>query len=210
MAAANLVASDVDLRSFDCDNVEHEAMRWHMHSTHLPLASQTQFVERGVKETKCVSATDPSEEHRTCMAIVRSHTPLGRFKFDDETSYNSSKIQSMTLSAQARASQHNLWRLNQEDNQCDARFNQIWHCLTQGHFKSERIDAKEARVDDTGGKFKKPNVAQQMKPQTKMPETSGLVPCGKLVQSRNMNDLRIELLFRGVKEGDMPLLVTDC
>jgi len=205
--AATLVAADVDLRSFDYQDVEHGATRWHMHSTYLPLASQTQFVERGVKEAKYVSATDRSEEHRSCMAIIRSHTPLGRVKLDD-SSYNASKILSLIESSKSRSSQHNLWQVNQEDHQYDARYNQIRHSLAGGHFKVERVQAKKDVVNTTGFKYKKPNIAQQIRPQTKTYQVKGLVPYGKLVQARNMDDLRIELLFRGISEEDIPAKVS--
>ena len=142
------------------------------------------------------------------MAIIRSHTPLGHFKLDNETSYNSSKIQSLIETSKARSSQHNLWQVNQEDQQYDARYNQIRHSLAAGHFKIERVAAKKSVVDDTGSNYKKPNVAQQIKPQTKTYQVTGLVPYGKLVQARNMDDLRIELLFRGVEERDIPTQVT--
>ena len=63
-----------------------------MHKTHLLLASQTQFFESGVKEAKNVSSTDRSEELRTALTIIRSATPLGKSKLDEDTSYNSSKV----------------------------------------------------------------------------------------------------------------------
>ena len=207
--AATFVAADGDLRSFDYNDSVHGELRWHMHSTCLPLASQTQFVERDVKEAKCVSATDRSEEHRTCMAIVRSHTPFGRVKLDDTTSYNSSKIQALIESAKDRSSQHNLWQLNQEDHQHDARYNQMRYSLAGGHSKHERAEQKRAVVDDTGSTFKKPNVHQQLKPQTKTYEVAGLIPHGMLVKARNMQDLEEELLFRGVKVEDLPEKVND-
>jgi len=206
--ATQIVANDIDLRSFDYNDANNGEIWWNMHSTYLPLASQTQHVERGAKEAKHVSATDRSEEHRTCMAIIRSHTPLGRFKLDNDTSYNSTKIQTLIESSKTRSSQHNLWQLNQEDRECNARHNQIRHSLAKGHFKIDRVEAKRSVVDDIGSNYKKPNVAQQIKPQTKTYQVTGLVPCGKLVQARNMDDLRIELLHRGVEPQDVPPQVT--
>ena len=38
----------------------------------MPLASQTQFVERGVKEAKIVAATGGGEAQCSCYAIIRS------------------------------------------------------------------------------------------------------------------------------------------
>jgi len=196
------------MRSFDYDHQDHGAIRLHMHETHLPLASQTQFVERGVKEAKYVSATDRSEEHRSSIAIVRSHTPLGKSKQDEDTSIVSSKVQALIESARSRASQHTLWQVNQEDMEHDQRINQIQHSLKQGHFKKERVDAKKSKVEEIGFKCKPLNAAQQAKPQTKTPEVSGLIPYGKLVQARNFDDLKRELEFRGIEPEDVPDLVS--
>jgi len=69
-----------------------------------------------------------------------------------------------------------------------------------GHYKSERIDSKKANVDEKGSKFKKQNLSQQLKAQCKTAAVSGLIPYGKLVKARNMVDLEIELIHRGVPE----------
>ena len=92
-AARLIVDQSVDFRSFDYDDEDHGVIQLRMHETYLALASHAQHVERGVKEAKCASATDRSEEQRTCMAIIRSHTPLTRVKIDDDTSYTSSRTQ---------------------------------------------------------------------------------------------------------------------
>lgn len=57
--AAKLVLADVDFRNKDyTEESDSVDIRLHMHSTCLPLASQTQFVESGVKEAKEMSPTD--------------------------------------------------------------------------------------------------------------------------------------------------------
>jgi len=69
---AQLVLARVDCRCFNHEDEDtaNGALRLHMHSTCLPPASQTQFVESGVKEARNESTTDQSEEHWTCLAIV--------------------------------------------------------------------------------------------------------------------------------------------
>jgi len=62
--AAELVLEKLDMRSFDCN------VRLDMHSTDLPLANQTQFVDSVVKEAKHVSQTDWSEQQRSCHVVV--------------------------------------------------------------------------------------------------------------------------------------------
>jgi len=78
-----------------------------------------------------------------------------------------------------------------------------------GHFEMDRIDAKKTRVEADGSKFKKQNVAQQTKQQQLQPAITGLIPYGKLVKARNMEDLRIEFLFRGVPEEEIPKKISD-
>ena len=51
---------------------EHRAYRNYLYKMYLPLASQTQFVEAGVKEARNVSPTDRSEPLRSAYAVARS------------------------------------------------------------------------------------------------------------------------------------------
>jgi len=210
IAAATLILDGVDLRAFDCDG-PHGRIRFEMHSTYLPLPSQTQFVESGVKEAKNVSSTDRSEELRSSLAIIRSATPLGKSKIGD-ASYNSSKILSLIRSAHERSDPHEHWQRNQIDDAYDARFNTILYSLSpQGHYKENRVDAKKTRVDEDGDKFKKQN-ATQLKhvPQHQTPAVTGLIPYGKLVQKAagHMDGLRIELCHRGIGAADVPKKIT--
>ena len=70
VAAELIVQDNVDLWMFNYEG-DNRPIRLHLHSTYLPLTSQTQFVESHVKDAKFVSQTDRSEELRTCMAIIR-------------------------------------------------------------------------------------------------------------------------------------------
>ena len=71
--AAKLIRNDIDMRSFDYEG-SLGTLRFNMHAKYLPLPHQTQFVESAVKEAKLVSATDRSEQQRSCYAIIRSAT----------------------------------------------------------------------------------------------------------------------------------------
>jgi len=202
--AAQLILQDIDMRAFDYVG-DVGTLRLYMHATCLPLASQTQFVERFVKEAKHVSATDRSEEHRTWMAIVRAWTPLGRSTKEEDMSFNASKITATIESATERSSQHALMQTNQEDHEHDVRIAQLSHSLASaGHFKNERIEAKIAKVDEKGAQCKKQNVAQAVREQDKTATVTGLVPYGKLVIKRNLEDLLVELRFRGAEEEEIP------
>jgi len=100
IAAGLIVEDKVDMRSFDHQDASHGAIWLHVHFAHLPLASQTQFVESHVKEANLVSQTDRSEELRTFMAIIRSASPLVKHKTDKQLSHNVNKIQALIKSAE--------------------------------------------------------------------------------------------------------------
>ena len=180
-----------------------------MHITHLLLPSHTQFVESGVKDAKEVASTDRSEQHRTWMAMTRLASPLGKSKLDDDTSYNSSKIMALVNSSFDRAAPHEHWNKHQIDNAHSARLAQVQCSLKQGHFKHERIEAKKDNVESGGDKCKRPNVAQQVREQHQTAAVSGLVQFGKLVKARNMDDLKTELLHRGVANEAVPKSMTE-
>jgi len=99
---------------------------------------------------------------------------------------------------------------NQLNREYDSWFASTAYSLARmGHFEMDRIDAKKTRVEADGSKFKKQNVAQQTKQQQLQPAITGLIPYGKLVKARNMEDLRIEFLFRGVPEEEIPKKISD-
>ena len=205
LVAADLVLDNFDLRS-KAYKGDYGNLLWHMQATYLPLPAQTQFVESLVKDAANASTADRSEQHRSCC-FVRSVTPLARSLKD----VTANKIKAFVQSAFDRSSPHVTWRREQIDNVHEARFAQIMCALSaEGHFKIERIEAKKANVDDKGDKFKRQNVSQRIpKQRHKTAAVSGLIPCGKLVKARNMEDLKIELLFRDVPEDVVPDSITE-
>ena len=192
-AATLLLDHGLDLRSWEHQDGLQGAWRWRMHSTCLALPHQTHFVESAAKEAKNVSATDRSEQLRTCMAIIRSAAPLGKEKEDA----NKRKILPIVESARARTEPHKEWMRSQTDRKCDQRFNTLLHSLAQqGHFKNERIEAKMLVVDNQGATFKKQNKNQQAKQQHMTSAVTGLIPCSKATKKRNMDDMFEEIQFR--------------
>jgi len=179
---------------------------WHMQSSHLPLASFLQFVESGAKEENNFSLTDRSEMIQSALSIIRSASRLGMVKVDDTLSHNVNKIVTLLKSSVGRFKPHNNWIKNQDGNEHCQRLNQIHHSLTNGHFREDhRIDDKKTTIDTEGIVCKKQNKSEQPKQQTITAAVRGfLVPFGKVVQKRNMDDLEIELLFRGMDEEEMP------
>jgi len=195
--AAKRVLTGVDLRSFDYEDPEHGEFRLSMHRTYLSVPCQTQFVESGVKDAKYVSATDRSEQSRSNMAIVRTNTPLARAKEDA----NAEKIRALIKSAMNRSEPHVTMKDEQTNGEYDNRFKFVATCLTRkGHFSEVRAAKTRATVDQKGPVYKKQNVAQQLRPQHQTPAVTGKIPYGKLVRKRNMNDLAMELAFRGVDQ----------
>lgn len=123
-------------------------------------------------------------------------TPLTRTKKD----VNANRIKGLTQSVVDRSTPHVQWKREQIDYAYEARFAQILHALSsQCHFKIEQIDSKKANGEDKGIKYKYQNISQKMqKERYKTTAVTCLIPYGKLVKARNMDDLRIELLTRGV------------
>jgi len=202
--AAELVCQGFDMRDQDYTAGTHNVdVRLSMHKANLALPSQTQFVETGVKEAKNVSSTDRSEQQRTCLAVIRSATPMGKDKEDG----NKKKIIGIIGSAINRVSPHISWK-QQDANGYKDRFDKVKSSLTDNHFRKARVQSKKAKVDGNVSKFKKQSVNQESKPQTKMPVVTGLIPYGKLLKARNYKDLKVELMFRGVKEEDVPVSIT--
>eukprot|EP00957_Ditylum_brightwellii_P057514 4360742-Ditylum_brightwellii.AAC.1 len=71
IAAAEQVLNDtVDLRNLTAENPS--VVQKHFWSHYIADASNTQFVERGVKEAWNISSTNRSEELRSVYAICRS------------------------------------------------------------------------------------------------------------------------------------------
>ena len=177
--AAQIVSGGGDMRTFDYEG-DDGVVRHDMHSTYLPLACQTQFVESIVKEAKLVAQTDRSEQHRSWLAIIRSVTPLGKA----EKNANAEKIKAIINSARARASEHMEMTRSQVNKEHDSWFAACSYALSKrGHFEQDRIDAKKTRVESQGVVFKCQNVAQQTKQQHLIPAITGMIPYGKLVQS---------------------------
>ena len=209
VAAAERILCGVDFRMIDHSDDNGE-LRWAMQATYLPVASMLQFVESGVKEAKCVSATDRSEAVRSCMAIIRSGTPLGKDKsIEPDRSFVINKILAIIQSAIDRSEPHIDWIKGQAGNEYWQRYNQVHYLMKQGHFRDDRIESKRAGVDERGATFKRPNVHQQLKAQTLTSTVTGLTPCGKLKKARNMLDLEEELLFRHIPVEEISPLFTE-
>ena len=118
------------------------------------------------------------------------------------------KRQGIIGSAINRANPHITWKRNDADGYKD-RFDRVKSALKETHFSQDRTQSKRSKVDDQGSKFKKQSANQEMKLQSKTAAVTGLIPYGKLVKAKHMEDLKVELIFRGVPEEEVPVSITE-
>ena len=202
LQAAQLILNGVVFRNISLED-EHQDLRQHMFSKHLPLASQTQFVEFGVKEAKLVSSANRSEETRSCCAIVRSAhvSDKGNSKRDMS---NQDKTCRLITEAKELCESHRRWE--EEDPEHHAFCNTVMHTLSAGHFESERMAGKQTNISEKAHSNKKKNSLQQQKPQLLTAAVTGDIPYSKLHTTKegHMEGLAQELLFRGVDQAVVP------
>jgi len=207
-----LLLDGYDLRFKDWSSIDDEDdatinVRRFMFAKYLSIPSHTQFVEFGVKEAKQVSLTNRSEEMHSCYGIVRSAHVT-----DAGNSRSGSTTQEMIVNrinaAIAAANDHVA--LRQDDSEgYQLQFSVVISLLPLGHFKQVRVDLNKERIDERATDDKNINKAQQEKPQMLPAAVTGHVLFGKLVQSKHMADLGIELMERGVPIDELPETVTE-
>lgn len=125
-------------------------------SNYLPLASQTQFVESGVKDASNVSKTGRSEELRSAYAIVRSYL------------IHNSALSNMSAPAKALyfIQAASAFNDRQEEEMAttdnyNELFNEILEKLKNEHYKNQREKELIDRVNATGLVLRKENERQQ-------------------------------------------------
>ena len=191
--ASQLTLQDVDFRKCGSHALANEL--W---STFLPLASQTQFVERGVKEAKIVSATGRREEQRTAHAIVRSFTPP--VSGIERESSAPDRIEALLSSVDQVIKRKASLILAHGADWCKTALGEAKKHLHSSHFRNERVDGLIDSVMSVAEKNKPENVRQQMTGVLTTAAAAGLIQCSKLNECLHCNDLIAELQFR---EGDM-------
>jgi len=125
---------------------------------------------------------------------MRAAVPLSKTEKD----WNTNKIRAIIKSVHGRVEPHKAWS-DEEEQQCKAQFARVLATLSKDHFEQVRIANKRTRVDGNAKKFKKQSVVQQTKQQHQTSAVSGLIPIGKLFQTKegHLKGLKAELLFRG-------------
>ena len=186
----HLMLSGVDFHKYNSHPLVHKL--W---STYLPLASQTQFVERGVKEAKVVAATGRLEEQRSAHAIVRSFTLLSSGIERQSPAPDRIKLLLNSVDCYLKTKASIILRLGSEwyeDASKEARKH-----LHGEHFKHQRVDDLIEDVIVVAERNKADNVRQKT---TGVPLTMAqlnLIPYSKVLKALHTNDLITELQFRG-------------
>ena len=197
---AQLVATGVDIwKEDDNGNVTENdaALRDHFCSFYVPLASNSQFVEAGVKEAKIVSTTGRNEELRSVYAICRS------FLFDKlEPTTNTPDRVVQILSVVIDQNEVHEKEIT-EPIRIESR-EQVKAALNEDHFRKERLEKKQKKISTKGSDDKADNVTQKLDGMEDTPFIDGKTQYGKLKKVEHMADLVAELTFRECAESVLP------
>ena len=199
--AANLLLSGVDLRSVG--SFQSNAIVKELWKTYLALASQTQFVERGVKEAKIVSSTNREEEQRSAYAIIRSCN-VHCDEIHDKTS-TPDRIKHLIANVETAVARKDalIARIGEDDY--NAAFEQAKkHLSFKGHFKKQRIGGVIDGITATAEQNKASNVRQKTSGVQDTLETKGLIAYSKVTKTLYWEDLKVELTHRGFNEWNYP------
>jgi hypothetical protein len=187
---------EVDLRDMSKPNFYKS---W-MYSTYLPLASQTQFVEAGVKEAKIVSQSDRSEQLRSVYAINRSarvHPAPGETALREQGAPE--RVCNLLKTAKKHVEVHNDIR-DRDVVDYSSKLADIARVIRQDHFKKERIEGLLATANNKQSVNKKENCAQQKTGVDRTLDQLGFVAYGKLTKNPHLPSIRLELIHRGCPE----------
>ncbi len=213
-AAAQLLLNGTDFRVLDDDS---HRLVWEMHSSFLPLASQTQFVERGVKDAQNVAVTGRQEEQRSNYCIVRSFHVLGieaeaEAEADEDADTNTTnkvatpeKIK--ILMARAERAEERLENIILEigEDKYDEEFKECGAMLKGGgHFRYVRNQGVIDEIAAAAEVNKVSNVRQQQTGVHVTAEGLGLISYSKLRMKDHKEDIKIELAARGFTDFNYP------
>lgn len=192
-----LLSGDLDLRDMDDDS--NRPFKDCMYTMYLPLASQTQFVEAGVKEARNVSPTDRSEMLRSAYAVARSARV---HSIDDiRTMKSTERIESLLHSALIHSNEHET--LKEANPDYNERVEAIARDMRQEHFKQKRVEKMKQDALAKVHRNKKENSLQKKIGVDRTHTMEGLFPYGKLNKRLHHDSLKIELLYRGLSEVEV-------
>jgi hypothetical protein len=191
--AAQLLLDGLDLRNMHDD--AYRGFKEYLYYNYLPLASQTQFVEAGVKEAKNVSPTDRSEMLRSAYAVSRSARV---HCIDDLRCLKSTeRIEALINSALLHDDEQQQQLKSANPDYYYERITAIAKSMREDHFKQERLLKMKTAALRKVNKNKTENALQQKTGVDRTHTSQGLFPYGKLVKRLHFDALKVELLFRG-------------
>ena len=207
------IRSVTDGTDFCVLDEDSDNLVWEMHRSFLPLASQTQFVERGVKDAQNVAVTGRQEEQRSSYCIVRSSHVLGieaEAGIDPNTDSNKvatpEKIKILMGRAERIVERQDALKEEIGEEQYKAEFNECGAMLHgANHFRYVRNQGVIDEIAATAEVNKVSNVRQQ---QTGVHATAaglGLVGYSKLKKKEHEKDLKVELAARGITDLNYPM-----
>jgi hypothetical protein len=160
----------------------------------VPLASNSQFVEAGVKEAKIVATTGRNAELLSVHAISRSflfeklkptkNAPDGVVQIVGVVTHQN-EMQETEIAEPARTE----------------RRKEVTCALAEDHFRKERSAKKQNKISTKGSDDKADNVTQKLDGVEDTPFIDGKTKCGKLKMGEHMADLVAELEFRECAES---------
>jgi hypothetical protein len=185
---AQLVSAGVDIWKEEDAPENDAALRDHFCSVCVPLASNSQFVEAGVKEAKIVSATGRNEELRSVRAISRSFL-FKRLKPTKNAPDRVVQILGVVIHQNEMREKEIAEPARTEERK------EVTCALAEDHFRKERSAKKQNKISTKGSDDKADNVTQ------KLDGVDGKTKCGKLKMGEHMADLVAELEFRECAES---------
>jgi hypothetical protein len=175
------------------NDFEAAKLRDHFCNCYLPLASNSQFVEAGVKEAKIVSTTGRNEELRSVYAICRSFL-FGKLIQTKNTPARVFQILTVVIDQNA------IHENESTKPERTERRKIVTSALLENHFKKERLDKKQKKISNKGCEDKADNVTQKIEGVEDTAFIDGKTQFGKIRMNEHTNDLNAELSFRGLQD----------
>ena len=214
--AINKIAVGQDMWAKDADPVLLRFRQQYLEQ-YSALPTNTQFVERGVKESGYVSLGKRCESNRTILAIARGKVlpdalNLGREELLKGVNEDVNKDKKCQLKGKRKTMQ--LMKGIRNHNQDMRRFKQTYSAneynikrrrikeslaTTVKQFKKERIEKKVNHVISTYSKNPAPNRFQRQEGYTLTPLMEGKIQYGKMKKLANIDPVRNELRARSVE-----------
>ena len=195
-------STNATLRKFKTDYL-------HIYSA---LPTNTQFTERGVKESGLVSLGRRQESNRSILAMARGRIipdALQKGREDLEDDENTKQLQGkrktkvlMESVFAHNSKMENIKNACENEEEYKQKRRRILHSLTKPNvqFKKERIDKKMNVMIQRYNNTPAPNVYERRTGETLTPLLQGRIQFHKMKKADNMDAVRNELIARGLQD----------